>query len=205
MSTNTTTLIEAYPLHWPAGYTRTPSGRRKNSLFKNTLAAARDLLKVEVKRLGGSNLIISTNVPTKQNGDLYADFSRYKLEDPGVAIYFKYNDKDVALCCDRFVRVWENLQALAKAIEAIRGLERWGVSDFLDRAFTGFQQLPQSTTAEKNIWDVLGLVVKPDNVEAVQDAYKAQAKKVHPDRGGSSEAFHELQIAYQHALKFYES
>ncbi|MGN6478311.1 MAG: hypothetical protein ACTHKV_13885, partial [Flavipsychrobacter sp.] len=183
MNTNTTTgqMIEAYPLHWPMAYTRTPAYKRKNSQFKNTLGAARDFLKSEVRKLGATNLIISTNIPTKQNGDLYADYSRYKLDDPGVAIYFNYNGKEVALCCDQYGRVWENIQALAKAIEAIRGLERWGVSDFLDRAFTGFQQLPESTTGEQNIWEVLGLDSKPESSIVVHQAYKSKAKTVHPD------------------------
>jgi hypothetical protein len=207
MSSNTMTgtLIEAYPLHWPSGYERTAAGRRKHSQFKNTLGSARDFLKDEVRRIGGKNLIISTNIPTKQNGDLYADYARYKLEDPGVAVYFKYNDKDVALCCDQYERVWENVQALAKAIEALRGLERWGVSDFLDRAFTGFKALPATTLQEKDIWEVLGLSGKPESTIIIHQAYKQQAKKVHPDAGGSEEDFHLLQEAYRMALNFFNT
>jgi hypothetical protein len=204
-NTTTETTAEAYPLHWPSGYAKTPAGKRKYSQFKNTLGSARDFLKDEVRRIGGKNLIISTNIPTKQNGDLYADYARYKLDDPGVAIYFKYNEKDVALCCDQYEKVWENVQALAKAIEALRGLERWGVSDFLDRAFTGFKALPDTTLQEKDIWQTLGLNEKPESTIIVHQAYKQQVKKVHPDVGGSSEAFHRLQQAYQMALSFFNT
>jgi hypothetical protein len=198
-------MHEAYPLHWPVDYKRTPAYRRKRSQFKNTIGGARDGLKEEVRRLGATDLIISSNIPLKNNGDLRADFGRFRIDDPGVAIYFRWNKKDISMVCDQYLNVWENIVALQKAIEAIRGLERWGVSEFLDRAFTGFQALPESTQFEKNIWDVLGLNVKPENVETVKTAYKTKAFILHPDKPtGSTEAFVELQNAYERALKFYQ-
>lgn len=199
-------MIEAYPLDWPIDYKRTPVQKKKCSQFKNTLGAARDFLKEEVRRLGGKGLIISTNVPVKQNGDLYADFGRYKIEDPGVAIYFDWNDKHILMCCDQYYKVWENITALAKAIQAIRGLERWGVSEFLERAFTGFKALPEHTESETSIWETLGLSTKPASVEIVKSAFRERSKIVHPDKAtGSREAFTELQNAYEKALNLFKT
>ena len=198
-------MIEAYPLHWPFDYKRTPYYNRKRSQFKNTISGARDGLKEEVRRLGGKDLIISTNIPLKQNGDLRAVFGRFKIEDPGVAIFFKWNKKDVSMCCDQYSNVWENLIALQKAIEAIRGLERWGVSEFLERAFTGFQALPESTSSESKIWETLGLTSKPATFSQVEAAYKTMAFKVHPDRpDGSTSKFQELQEAYRLAIQLFK-
>lgn len=197
-------MIEAYPLDWPVDYKRTPGYKKKNSQFKNTLGAARDFLKDEVRRLGGKNLIISTNIPVKNNGDLYADFGRYKIEDPGVAIYFDWNEKHILMCCDQYFKVWENITALAKAIEAIRGLERWGVSEFLERAFTGFKALPEHTEMEKSIWEILDLPGKPGSIERVMHAYRKQSMICHPDKPtGSHEAFTKLQHAYEQARKLF--
>lgn len=197
-------MIEAYPLDWPMDYKRTPAHKKKYSQFKNTLGAARDYLKDEVRRLGGKNLIISTNIPVKNNGDLYADHGRYKIEDPGVAIYFDWNGKHILMCCDQYFKVWENITALAKAIEAIRGLERWGVSEFLERAFTGFKALPEHTEAEQSIWKILGLTEKPMHAETIKHAFYEQSKICHPDKqGGSHEAFTKLQQAYEKAQKLF--
>jgi hypothetical protein len=198
-------MKEAFPLHWPEGYKRTNPGYRKRSQFKQTMDGAQRFLRAEVDRLGASSLIVSSNIPIRQDGGMYADWMRKKIDDPGVAIYFKYKGKDVSMCCDQYVSIWENVYALGKGIEALRGMERWGVSEFLDRAFTGFTALPSSNAiATIDIWLVLGLNVKPDNVDAVHAAYKAAAKKAHPDTGGSTIAFQQLQEAHNKALRFYQ-
>ena len=70
---------------------------------------AQRFLRSEIERIKGTDLIISTNIPVKSNGLLYADWMRRKIEDPGAAIYFKYKGKEVAMCCDQYERVWENI------------------------------------------------------------------------------------------------
>ncbi len=195
-------MYEAYPLQWPDGYKRTKS--RFSSKFKTTMDTAQNFLRAEIKRLGSSGLIVSTNLPVRQDGLLYADWMRRKIDDPGVAIYFKYQGKQVSMCCDQYHTIWENIYALGKGIEAIRGLERWGVSEFLERAFYGFSALPP-VAEENDIWLILGLNVKPDAVEAVKEAYRAKSKIYHPDvPGGSQELFVKLNNAYNRALTFYK-
>ncbi|MGN6293738.1 MAG: J domain-containing protein [Chitinophagaceae bacterium] len=196
-------MIEAFPLDWPIGYKRTR--QRIDSKFKQGMEAAQRFLRDEIKRLGATGLIISSNVPVRKDGGMYTDYMNKRLEDPGVAIFFRYNGKPVTMCCDQYNRVWENIYALGKGIEAIRGMERWGVSEFIERAFTGFTALPSSVPAERNIWDVLELAVKPVDSEMVKEAYRRLAKLRHPDiSGGSHEAFQELTDAYNRALAFYK-
>lgn len=196
-------MIEAYPLCWPVGYQRTLD--RKNSRFKQTLGAARTTLKAEVNAIGGKDLIISTNIPVRQDGEFYVAHARYKIEDPGVAIYFNRNGNQVALCCDTYERIWENMYALARTLEALRQISRDGVSDFLNRSFTGFQALPETTSAEREIWMILDLPGKPDSIEAVHQAFKQLRITRHPDRGGTHESFIELSQAYEKAKRFFQS
>ena len=197
-------MIEAYPLHWPIGYKRTT--RREQSRFKQTMDGAQRFLRDELSRLGASSLVISTNIPVRNDGHMYAAYMSKRIDDPGVAIYFKLRGKDMTMCCDKFERVWENAYSLGKGIEALRGMDRWGVSEFLERAFTGFTALPESTTVERNIWDILGLSVKPADLNDVHAAYRSRAKVAHPDAdGGSTEAFQDLRNAYDKALRFYVS
>jgi hypothetical protein len=195
-------MIEAYPLSWPDGYER--SAVTRPSKFKSTLPDAIDFLKGEVKRLNGKDLVISSNIPVKSNGDPYADWTRYKIDDHGVAVYFLRNGKQVCLCCDTYKKVWENLHAIARTISSLRQIDRDGVSDFLNRTFAGFPALPEVTEAETDIWPILGLTSKPADVEILTSSYRAQLRIVHPDRPtGTREAFDELQEAYRKAIKLY--
>ena len=189
-------MKEAYPLCWPAGYKRTAS--RINSRFKSTMDMAQRFLRMEIQRLGGTELIVSSNLRIRNDGGLYADDLKKKINDPGVAIYFRRKKKDISLCCDQYSTVWENIYALGKGIEAMRGLERWGVSDFLDRAFTGFVALPESI-ATRYWWMLLG-IDRNANKETVVNAYRQLIKKHHPDVGGDAREFMEIRKAYEDAL-----
>lgn len=193
-------MIESYPLYWPAGYPRTTG--QKYSRFKTTLGKARDFVKEEIRRIGGKDPIISTNIPVKQNGDMYADWQRYKTDDIGVAVYFTLNGNQVCLCCDNYHRIWDNLHAIGRTIEALRQIDRDGVSDFLNRAFTGFKALPTETEVpKKSIWDILSMLPTKDT-SVITRQYRIRAKQVHPDAGGSHEAFTELQAAYDRAIEY---
>lgn len=141
--------IDAYPLQWPVGYKRTPPDKRTRAPFKQTPDKAQKFLRQEIERMKATDLIISSNVPVRKDGFLYSDQMSAEIDDPGTAIYFKYQGRDVAMCCDRYVRVMDNIYALGKGIEALRGMERWGVSEFLQRAFTGFKALPEKSSYDE--------------------------------------------------------
>lgn len=190
-------IKDAFPLCWPFGYKRTVI--RKTSAFKQTMDAAQRFLRDEIQRLGGRKLIISTNIPVRNDGGMYSAYMSKKLDDPGVAIYFEYKGKEISMCCDQYERIWENVYALGKGIEALRAMERWGVSDFLDRAFTGFAALPESSATKK--WHVVLGISENSTYEEVKRAYHEKAKEHHPDKGGSPERFQEIQAAYLEGMK----
>lgn len=196
-------MYEAYPLQWPAGYKKTNPQQRIWSRFKQTMDQAQRFLRSEIDRLGGKELIVSTNLRVRTDGGLYAADMNKKIDEPGVAIYFKYKGKQLSICCDQYLTVWENIYALAKGIEAIRGMERWGVSNFIERAFTGFAALPPSTIVpyKKSCWQILGIENIIRNDSNIRSAYINLSKKLHPDvPGGSTQAFQELTAAYSEAL-----
>jgi hypothetical protein len=93
----------------------------------------------------------------------------------------------MTFACDRWGRVKDNIQAVRKTIEALRGIERWGASDMIERAFTGFAALPDQTNGAW--WAVLG--VAPDApAPLIEAAYKAKRSAAHPDKpGGSHDEF----------------
>jgi hypothetical protein len=168
---------------------------------------AQRFLRAELSRLGAKNVIVSTNIPVRNDGGMYVDWMRKKIDDPGVALYFHYKGKDVAMCCDQYETVWENIYALGKGIEALRGMERWGVSDFLERAFTGFTALPEAqgmVTTKKPWFDVLG-VAENSTEDEIYRAYREKAKETHPDKGGTPEQFDVVQTAYQEGVKKFKN
>ena len=192
--------MEAYPLQWPLGYKRTE--QRTWSQFKQSMESAQNFLRDEIRRMGAADLVVSTNLPIRKDGMLYTDSMKRKIDDPGAAIYFNYKGKPISMCCDKYLSVGENIYALGKGIEALRGLERWGISDFLDRAFTGFMELPENAgpSTQEKWYEVLEVDPKASLFE-IKVAYKLKTKQSHPDSGGSTEEFLRVKAAYDQGIK----
>ena len=169
--------VEAFPLHWPAGFPR--SLFRKDSRFKSpSLACARDGLLEELRRMRASEIVLSTNVPLRNDGLPIADYKRRIIIDTGVAVYFRLKGQRRSLACDRWDRVEDNMHALKLTIEAMRGLERWGASDMLDRVFTGFAQIEAPPATD--LWAALD--VRPGcPTDELKRAFRQFALKHHPD------------------------
>lgn len=191
-------MIEAYPLSWPIGYKRNNS--RVDSRFKQGAEKSQKLLRDELQRLGATHVVVSSNVMTRNDGMMYVDMSQSAIADPGVAIYFKYKGKEVSMCCDKYRRPWENVCALANAIEGLRTIQRHEVSEFLDRAFTGFKALPHVTNSV-GWWKILEVPEDADE-NSIVAAYRRLSKKFHPDNSetGDAEKFIQVKSAYEFAI-----
>ena len=103
--------MEAYPLQWPQGRARTPAQKRIPSRFDMKPDRARRELLMEAQR-HGRNVVLSTNVALRQDGEPYA--SRRPPDDTGVAVYFVRKERSVCFACDQYERVWENMRAICK-------------------------------------------------------------------------------------------
>lgn len=139
--------------------------------------------------LGGQDLKISTNLRVRNDGMPYAD--QRKPEDPGVAIYFKLDGQSVVFACDHYLSVDANLYAIAKTIEAKRGIVRWGCATG-NREFTGYHALPEHVELgrafDPPIRTILG--VAPDaQYDAVKAAHRKWLLQAHPDKGGDPDEF----------------
>jgi hypothetical protein len=190
-------MTQAYPLQWPIGWPTTPANRRYRSRFGVTQDKAQREIVSEVQRLGGHNLVISTNIQLRRDGLPYT--RQTMLDEPGVAVYFTLKGEQKCFACDRWDLVKDNMQAIAKTIEALRGIERWGSSKMVEQAFRGFTPLP-APDQPKNWWTILGCGqnVTFDEMEA---AYRSKTRLAHPDVGGSHAAMAELNAARDQARK----
>lgn len=180
------TAIDAYPLQWPVGKPRTRSPQ--NSRFDQTSGRAVSFTLDQIRILGGRQAVISTNIQIRQDGLPYAN--RRPPDDAGVAVYFTYKARQMCFACDKWQDVYDNIYAIGKTIEALRGVERWGTGDMVEQAFTGFVALP----APRSAHDILG--VRPNASEGEIDAaFRAKAMAAHPDKGGSATEMAELNEA----------
>lgn len=181
---------DVYPLAWPEGWPRTK--QPQSSRFQTTLAQAIKNVEGEVARLGGKGLILSSNM---------AGLSRAQPKDKGVAAYFTLDGESVCIPCDAWTAVEDNVQAIAKTLEAMRGIERWGAKELLKAAFRGFKALPHDPGARpwRAVFDFTA--EQPVSKEAITARYRHLASRRHPDAGGSDEAMAELNAARVAALK----
>ncbi len=193
-------MAEAFPLQWPVGRKRTSQKDKKYGQFKvSPPQIRRDLLK-ELSLMGVTSYVINSNTKLKADGMPYAN--QY-VDDTGVVLYFTRKGQEIAIACDKYHMVNDNLRAIGLSLGAIRGMERWGTEEMVDRAFTGFAALPESTIippapdrVKRDWWVVLG-VDRYADAPTVKQAYRKAQSLAHPDAGGSSLDFQEVQHAYE--------
>jgi hypothetical protein len=189
----------SYPLKWPLGWPRskwTSRSKFGNGRDGALISSALDFLEAELGRLGASNYVVSTNSQSRLDGKPRGD---QRSGDTGVAVYFTLKQRRTVLACDKWDRVPDNIWAVAKHIEAMRGQVRWGVGS-VEQAFAGYAALNHRTGP--SCWEVLGFrdgqVV---DEAAVLNAWRTLANVRHPDKpGGSNEAMTELNAAKDTAL-----
>lgn len=203
----------SYPLTWPLGWPRTKTPQASRFVLTSTghhpgPAHARDTLLSELDRLRAVNVSISTNLPLARDGRFKEAKSNVPA-DAGAAVYFTLKDRKQVLACDKWKTVGENLWAIAKTIEATRGIERWG-SVTTEQAFAGYTALPEKTQA--SCWEVLGIKPEGFNLDnpagiahaeqIILSAWREKIRVAHPDvEGGSSEAFAAVNAAKDMALQ----
>ena len=191
----------SYPLAWPKSKKRTPhSNRSRTKVFTTakdrvfgsdgtavnpyrksqpiTVAGAIARLKRELDLLDAKNIVISSNIELRRDGMPRSD--RRMPDDPGIAVYFRVDGDPVALACDRFEDVAQNIAAIAAHVNASRAIERHGVGA-LRESFRGYLSLPGATAP--NDWrDVLG---NPTTLREAEARYYDAMRTAHPDVGGS--------------------
>lgn len=202
----------AWPLSWPAQWPRTHVTERASARFTSSgrdamgnrtsgraksMSDAAGALYMELDRLGACDVVVSTNVELRLDGQPYSN--RVPPADPGAAVYFTLEKRPVVLACDQWVRVEDNVYAIALHIESMRGQARWGVGK-LSQAFMGYRLLT-GAVAPRHWKDVLGLGSSGSiTAEQVKARYRSLAAELHPDAGGNNDGMAELNRARDEGL-----
>ena len=182
-------MVEAYPLQWPQGWERSKFTQRSR-FDDHSLAYTRDILMDELRRLGATQVVISTNIALRRDGLPYS--GRRQPDDKGVAVYFQLQGESQCMPCDKWSRIECNIWAIAKCIEALRGLERWGAKNMVRASFQGFKALPEHASQPK-----VDYFQGCDTRETVKNRFNNLSKQYHPDTGGDQDKFIDMMKAYE--------
>ena len=188
-----------YPLQYPIGRPRNQNPERSKFKPGSIYSEAQSVFK-QLELMGADNIIISSNMQYRADG---LPYTRQNVSDTGVAVYFKSsNGEEQCIPCDSWISLEENMRAIAKTIEAMRGIERWGGKALMNAAFSGFKALPSALVTpppdrpHRDWWVVLGVERNAD-APTVKQAYRRAQATSHPDSGGNSYDFQEVQAAYE--------
>lgn len=168
----------AYPLRWPEGRPRCQNRRRGR--FETSAINSRDDMMDELRRMDATGVVLTCNMTIARGGGTWTAIGSAGI-DPGVAVWFERKGKKIAMAVDVFDHVDANMRALGLALKSMRDMERYGATELLDQAFTGFTALPPAMK-DRPWFDILG-VKRDAPAEVVKGAYLEAAKRYHPDTG----------------------
>lgn len=176
---------------------------RTYSPFKATWTATLGLLDRELRALSARRWILQIDVSERwirQDGQLYA---RAQPASPAVRVAFESRHGPLTYACDRFSDWQDNVRAIALSLEALRKVERYGVAGRGEqyRGWVAIEATAAKMTREQAAefiahWSGLGsnlaLLSNPANLVA---AYRAAARRAHPDAGGDHDTMARLNAA----------
>lgn len=192
--------VTPLPAVWPAKATSVYERGRPQ--FKTIWTKALTLLAREIAKLGGRNVEIAVDIDDRHlrnDGQLRADA---RPKSPAVIVSFDVAKTRLAFPCDTFTFWQENVDAIARALEALRMVDRYGVQQ--GKQYTGFKAIPATTgvtfttqMAAEYIGKFAGKpsrTIELNRVDA-QHACRIAMAATHPDKGGDINAFHRVQQA----------
>ena len=201
---------------WPGQLTR--DSQRRSTPFYARIDETWRLLEREVDHVGGAELVVQLAL---DEGQIRLDGKPRAGADPGhpgVIVSFESRYGPLQYATDVFTHWHANLRAIALGLEALRKVDRYGISKRGEQ-YTGWKALPAGAApatngalsleqaarviainadgavgrTEAEIAEVARYVLTDRNIREV--AYRQAAKRLHPDAGGSADDFVRLQDA----------
>jgi len=189
-------------IDWPAGWERTDDYHRQSgSKFQASLADTTSEIAAEMDRMGVDEWRASTGsggAYTKSNG---LPKHTANPDDPGFVLRWSKDEEQFAVACDKYRRLRDNARAVYLWVHETRMRSNRPVQTGEDEFAAA--RLPSgeddAVAADPPPHEVLE--VAEDAPEAiVEGAYRAKVQDVHPDKGGSREAFERVQRAREAIL-----
>jgi hypothetical protein len=184
--------IQYRPLVWDLP--RTPWNQlRDRNTFKQTWTQIQDLLDKELRQVDATEVTLELDVT---EGAIKLDGGLRAGAGPGYqGIRVSFNLKDVGrvfFATDKHELWQHNVYAIARALEALRLVERYGINRGNEQ-YTGFKAITSNGStsaagAEAFIRGASGL----GSEASIRAHLKAATMKLHPDQGGRRELWDAL-------------
>lgn len=157
---------------WP----HKPTASRQYARFDTPYHRTLDLLEREVRALGGRDVVMGVGLSEhdiRLDGQPRANARAFG--HPGVEVSFDSRDHGrQTFATDQYLDWQDNVRAIALSLEALRAVERWGVSK--GRQYAGFAQLTAGPGKEE----------RGRQLVARYGSVTAALRATHPDTGGES-------------------
>lgn len=160
-----------------------------------------DLLGRETSLLAAKLVVIQVDVT---EGDLRRDGmlrANAKVAFPGVRVSFESKHGPLTYATDQYDGWKANTRAIALALEALRAVDRYGVSKSGEqyRGWLAIGSGGQPMTADQAARFIAEHAGQPSDADPILTdpaararAFKAAARRLHPDAGGNPEQFRQL-------------
>ena len=195
---------------WPG--VATPPAKQRAARFEASYSATLDLLERELRALTAQDIVVQAWFTWEQIRDDGWPRSAANPSQSGLILSFtvrkvvnhKMTVTALSFPCDTFDTFDDNLRAIALTLEALRKIDRYGVTQG-NQQYTGWKQLPAQDTNNNGSMsrgDAIAFIAMHSGMSMhgaeidLQYAYRTAARKLHPDSGdGDHELFVKLQKA----------
>lgn len=184
---------------WPGEYTK-PGRRRPAHTFSAPYGDTVDKLHAELRHLNARDIVLQIACQEHEiRVDGTGPLASAKPDHPGVIVSFDSTHGPLRYMTDVFSHWHANLRAIALGLEALRKVERYGITKRGEQ-YTGWKALPapsgpsshdQAVTAIAMAAGIEQHAVLADPTAAIR---KAKAR-THPDAGGTTEHFQAVTAA----------
>jgi hypothetical protein len=158
---------------------------RPHSPFRASYTDTLNLLQRETRQLGARDVIVElaiTESDLRRDGLIYANT---RPRHPGVTVAFESRHGPLKYTADKFATWTENLRAIALGLEALRKVDRYGMTRRGEQ-YAGWKALPAGDGPSASRGRTL-----IDRHGSIRDALRA----THPDHGGDPRDFADVQAA----------
>jgi hypothetical protein len=190
---------------------RTPAARRKHHHFTRPTGWSREdipwsetlvLLDRELGALRADSVVLQIDVresDIRLDGQLRA---HVRPADPAVRILFDSKHGPLTYQCDRFATWQDNARAIALGLEALRKVERYGITEHGEQ-YKGWLQIeagPTSISPREVFAAVIGNSVDADGSITDAELWRRARAAAHPDRnGGRRDLWDQVEAAARQA------
>jgi len=182
---------------WPRPRTKYTQCSRFKSSFSTTVSdLERELYQIDAK--AATVCLDLSPGDIRLDGQLRAGI-KPRSSAVLLVVEMRFNKPPRRFPCDSFDKWQDNLRAIALALEALRTIDRYGVTSAAGEQYRGFEALPapngdywSKDQARDFLRSIIGNTI---DLVSLADAIRECERRTHPDVGGDADKFKKVQQA----------